>query len=299
MLIRFWVEGYRCFRERIKMDLTDKKNYRFGAECVRGDFLDKMVIIGQNNVGKTSFGYAITDIVATAGGLIKDIGQSNRNCFLNKDSGTDRATFHYELTQKGSVIVYEYSKSAPDRMISETLAIDKRTVFRYDLSDGSEPFFNSEILPKADVVPDGEKSVILMLNEKYRLGPDSTVGAVYNFATHSLYYMAMWKMDVHIGLIDEHDNVGKYVIDNGLIDEFTTFLKDAGSVDLELSSKDGQLMVVKEKGSLPFNEAVSRGTMILLRLFCWIRRCRDRNAILFFDDFDDMFHYRTAENAIR
>ena len=45
MLIRFWVQGYRCFGKRAEIDLTDKKNYRFGKECVRGDFLDKMVVL--------------------------------------------------------------------------------------------------------------------------------------------------------------------------------------------------------------------------------------------------------------
>jgi hypothetical protein len=109
MLIKFWVEGYRCFKERTEIDLTDKKNYRFGVECVRGDFLDKMVLIGHNNAGKTSFGYAMTDIVSTAGGFNKDIGQMRPDSFLNKDSNPEKATFHYELTHRGSIITYEYS----------------------------------------------------------------------------------------------------------------------------------------------------------------------------------------------
>ncbi len=300
MLIRFWVEGYRCFAKRMEIDLTDKKNYRFGVECVRGDFLDKMVVIGNNNAGKTSFGYAIIDIVSTAGGLTKDIGQKNDVCFLNVDSDADRATFHYELTQRGSVIIYEYSKTSPDVLVAESLTIDRQTVFKYDLTDGSEPYFNQSLLGvKPDIELRGDKSAILMLNEKYRLDPSTPIGVVYSFATHSLYYMAMWKMDVHIGLIDEQDDAERYVVDNNLIDDFKVFLADAGMVDLNIGHQDGHLTVIKEKGVLPFKDTVSRGTMILCRLFCWIKRCKDRDAILFFDDFDDMFHYRTAENAIR
>ncbi len=109
MLIRFWVEGYRCFGRRTEIDLTDKKNYRFGKECVRGDFLDKMILMGNNGAGKTAFGYAMTDIVSTVGGFSNDIGQRNVECFLNKDTGADRATFHYELTHRGSIITIEYS----------------------------------------------------------------------------------------------------------------------------------------------------------------------------------------------
>ncbi len=109
MLIRFWVEGYRCFAKRTALDFTDKKNYRFSEECVRGDFLDKLILMGSNGSGKTSLGYALVDIVSTVGGYSNDIGQRNEECFLNKDAGMDRATFHYELTRRGSVITLEYS----------------------------------------------------------------------------------------------------------------------------------------------------------------------------------------------
>ncbi|MBO4763633.1 MAG: hypothetical protein J5485_03315, partial [Candidatus Methanomethylophilaceae archaeon] len=57
---------------------------RFGKECLRGDLLDKIVVLGNNNSGKTSFGYAITDIVSTVGGFSKDIGQRNEGCFLTR-----------------------------------------------------------------------------------------------------------------------------------------------------------------------------------------------------------------------
>ena len=109
MLIRFWVEGFRCFRDRVQIDLTDRKNYKFGKECVRGDFLDKMIVLGGNGAGKTSFGFAIMDITSTVGGFDNDIGQRDPDCFLNKDGGCDRTTFHYEFTQRGSVITLEYS----------------------------------------------------------------------------------------------------------------------------------------------------------------------------------------------
>ncbi len=300
MLIRFWVEGYRCFGKRMELDLTDKKNYRFGVECVRGDFLDKMVIIGVNNAGKTSLGYAMIDIASMAGGFSKDIGQNNRMCFLNLDSDSKVATFHYELSQKGSVVTYEYSKSSPDRIESEKLLVDKRVVFSYDLRDSQEIQIDSNLLNMRNIpMPDGRKSMILLLSESNNIDPDSPVRAVLSFATHSLFYMAMWKMDVHLGLIDEEDDAESYIIRNNLIQEFNQFLRDDCMVDIDLISKDNQIMVRKGEGATPFSESVSRGTMILCRLFCWVKRCRDRDALIFFDDFDDMFHYRTAENAIK
>ncbi|MBR6870237.1 MAG: ATP-binding protein [Candidatus Methanomethylophilaceae archaeon] len=297
MLIRFWVQGYRCFGKRVEIDLTDKKNYRFGKECVRGDFLDKMVVLGNNNAGKTAFGYAMTDIVSTVGGFSKDIGQHNVECFLNKDVGAERATFHYDLSRKGSVVSYEYSKSAPDRVVAEKLTVDRRTVFEYDL-ERPGMFFDPDLIEGCPA-PDGKRSVILSMNESHAVDPGSPAGVVIEFATHSLYYMAMWKHDVHIGMIDEEDDAERFVVQNGHLDLFQSFLKEVCSIDVDLFADGDRIMIRKGSSALPFRESVSRGTMIACRLYAWTVRCRDRNALIYFDDFDDMFHYRMAENAIR
>ncbi len=297
MLIRFWVQGYRCFGKRVEIDLTDKKNYRFGKECVRGDFLDKMVVLGNNNAGKTAFGYAMTDIVSTVGGFSKDIGQHNVECFLNKDVGAERATFHYDLSRKGSVVSYEYSKSAPDSVVAEKLIVDRRTVFEYDL-ERPGMFFDPDLIEGCPV-PDGRKSVILSMYESHAVDPGSPAGVVIEFATHSLYYMAMWKHDVHIGMIDEEDDAERFVVQNGHLDLFQSFLKEVCSLDIDLFADGDRIMIRKGNSALPFRESVSRGTMIACRLYAWTVRCRDRNALIYFDDFDDMFHYRMAENAIR
>lgn len=300
MLVRFWVEGYRCFGKRLELDLTDKKNYRFGKECVRGDFLDKIVILGGNNVGKTSFGFAITDIVSAAGGFTKDIGQYNPETFLNVDTENDRATFHYEMTHRGSLIVYEYSRDAPDRIVSEALTIDHSIVFRYDLDDMGAAIFDETAMeaPIPDGV-DGSKSVVSAVSESARLSADNPISVVRSFAEHTLYYMAMWKMDTHIGLIDEDDDVEEFILKNGLIEDFTQFLRDVCSVDVELVADEGRLYVVHGAGRTSFRETVSRGTMLLGRLFCWTRRVAGSDGLVFFDDFDDMFHYQTAEDVIK
>lgn len=282
------------------MDLTDKKKYCFGKDCVRGDFLDKIVILGDNNAGKTSFGYAITEIVTTAGDFSKDIGQRDECSFLNKETGTERATFHYELAYKGTILTYEYSKSSPSSIVSESLLIGKEPVFRYDLKDPSNDYFSRERLSILEPpVPDGRRSMILLMSDLKRAAPDSPVRIVKDFAVNSLYYMAMWKSDVHIGMIDGEDDIERYLIDNHLVDNLKTYLSEEGSVDLDIRESDGRIYIMKENGRLPFANGVSRGTMILCRLFCWINRCKNRDAIIFFDDIDDMFYHRTAENVIR
>ncbi|MBQ3685302.1 MAG: AAA family ATPase [Candidatus Methanomethylophilaceae archaeon] len=143
------------------------------------------------------------------------------------------------------------------------------------------------------------QSIILDMSKKRRFDPDSPIGVVLNYANHSLYYMAMWMKDIHIGMIEDDDSPERYLIQNGMVGDFNKFLRDVCSVNIELSSRGDELMVVREQGMIPYRTSVSRGTMILCRLYVWLRRCKDRNALIFFDDFDDMFHYRTAENAIK
>ena len=143
------------------------------------------------------------------------------------------------------------------------------------------------------------QSVILYMSKDRRFDPDSPVGVVLHFAYHSLYFMAMWMKDVHIGMIEQEDDVERYIVDNGLVKEFNVFLNEISSRDIVLSGREGHLYVVKENGEIPYRTSVSRGMMILCRLYSWVRRCRDRDALIYFDDFDDMFHYRTAERAIK
>lgn len=184
--------------------------------------------------------------------------------------------------------------------MSEHLTIDRRTVYSYDLTDGSKPFFDLDAMGvREEPVLGNGQSIILDLSRTHTFDPNSPIGVVLSFANHSLYYMAMWKKDTHIGMIEEGNDVEKYIIDNGMVDDFNRFLRDTCSVNITLGHDSDGLTVVREKGSIPFRTGVSRGVMILSRLYVWLRRCSDRDALIFFDDFDDMFHYRTAENAIR
>lgn len=298
MLIRFWVRNYRRFGDRVELDFTDKKNYRFGKECVRGDLLEKVVIIGNNGAGKTSFGYALVDIVSTLTDLGNDVGQDDPDCFINGSDGTDRAVFHYEISHRGEVIAYEYAKTSPSRIVAESLSVGRGLVYRYDLEDPSASEFRLGVIgcdPVPDVRPDGSEALLRTIGRTVRLSGLSPARAVLDFARSAVYYMAMWKMDVHIGYMGEEDDVERYILDNGLLDELRGFLNDDCRVDIDVGVTDRRMVVRTGVKEIPFFRAVSRGTAILCRLYCWNRRSSEKDALIFFDDFDDLFDHRTAE----
>ena len=301
MLTRFWVENYRCFRERIILDMTNKKNYSYGTECVRGDFLDKVVVIGDNGAGKTSFGYALVDIITTLTGFQKDIGQNEESCFLNGDSDEDVATFHYEFLVHSSYVEYEYGKPSPHSIVRERLSVDHKVVFDYDLRDMSGAVFNLDVLGDVYMSPEsiyGSKALLRMIGETSRLSDVPAVKAVLDFARDSVYYRAMWRMDEHIGIIDDDDDICGYIIDNGLVEDLQEFLRTDCHTDVLLGVEEGRLVICTGRRNLPFLKAASRGTVLLTRLYCWDRRSKNREALMFLDDFDDMFNYQTSENVM-
>ena len=180
------------------------------------------------------------------------------------------------------------------------MLIDRNVIYKYDLTDGSEPYFNLELMGVKEPPELGKgQSIILDMSKTHFFKPDDPIGVVLNFANHSLYYMAMWKMDTHIGMIDDEDDIEKFIIQNNLVEEFNDFLIEINSTNIKLSNNGNQLLIVKENGKLPFKTTASRGMILICRLFCWVTRCKDREALIYFDDFDDMFHYRTSELAIK
>lgn len=301
MLLRFSVSGYRGFDGPIEIDFTDKKNYQFGKDCVRGEVLDKIVIVGGNGVGKTNFGYALVDIITTVTGFTRDIGQMDARCFLNGYSRDGRAEFCYEFINRGSRIEYSYSKDSPASILSERLVVDRSTLFDYSVSDPASGTYDLDRLGLTtdDIIGvDGSASLIRICSERRRSSNDPSVEAVWRFARQALYYRAMWKKDEHIGLMDTDDDVEGYIIGNGYLGEFLDFLKDVGLDCGDIRSSGRELVIRTGEKDIPFADAASRGTMLMCRLFCWIKRCRDSEALIFFDDFDDMFHFATARAAI-
>lgn len=302
MLIRFWVENYRCFRKRVEIDFTDKRNYAFGKECVRGDLLEKVVITGENGAGKTSFGYALVDIVTTLNGFTKDIGQNSEECFINGFGDSDVAVFHYEFSHRGSFVVYEYSKPSVFEIRSERMTIDGSAVFDYDLTDMSTAVFKLDRIgirwaPDPSAL-DGKVPLMRMLDEKALIDMYSPARPIVDFSKRSLYYLAMWRMDDHIGQVDYDVKVAEYIVDSHLERDLQAFMRDQCGVDLDIRVSSGRLVVVIGSREVPFFKGVSRGMAIMCRLFAWITKTRDRDALIYFDDFDDLFDYRTAERVM-
>ena len=86
MLKRFAVENYRLFDQRVEFDLVRTHNYGFNKNLIRNGLVNKAMIVGKNGCGKTSFGFALFDIVYTLTDKGYDAHQKDSSNFLNGDS---------------------------------------------------------------------------------------------------------------------------------------------------------------------------------------------------------------------
>lgn len=292
LLTRFWVEGYRGFDRRLEIDFTDKKNYGFGTECINGDVLDKIVVLGGNGSGKTNLGYALCDLIDTLTDKGHDMGQYSEALFLNADSPHDRAVFHYEFMSGGTRIEYEYAKTSVRRIVSERLRIGRKLILDY--GNGSPPHLRGIDRSRLD----GSVSAVILARDcdpEYR----EQISALIGYADHMLYYRSVWKIDGHSGLATEQETVDRYIVNHGLAEDVTRFLRDVAEEDLQLTVHDGELYIRSAQRDLPFKEAASRGTSILCQFYCWSNVSKDSDSLLFFDDFDCMYHFRIAERLMR
>ena len=104
MLKQFEVTGFKNFRDSLRMDFSDVRDYKFNTECINNDLLGKVIIYGKNSVGKSNLGLAMFDIVSHLS--TNNVGPNLYNYYLNVDSEHETATFKY-IFQFGSYeIIY-------------------------------------------------------------------------------------------------------------------------------------------------------------------------------------------------
>lgn len=64
MIKCFSVKGFKNFSEKITLDFSNVRDYRFNSRCLTNGLVSKSIVYGKNSVGKTNLGLAIFDIVS-------------------------------------------------------------------------------------------------------------------------------------------------------------------------------------------------------------------------------------------
>ena len=115
MLKKFSVKGFKNFGEKIELDLSNIREYKFNPQCVTDGLISKAIIYGKNSVGKTNFGLAIFDIVSHL--TNKNVSAELYDYYLCSDGKNDFAEFSYIFQFGESAIDYTYRKDAVKNLI--------------------------------------------------------------------------------------------------------------------------------------------------------------------------------------
>ena len=136
MLKKFSVKNFKNFKERITLDFSKVRDYEFNQHLIKNGLVNKMLIYGPNNSGKSNLGAAIMDITTH---LTDNYGTDNLMYvyYLNGDFVDEIVEFKYEFLFNDKNIVYSYKKDAQMKLLSEELKENDKLLFKYNYSNNN------------------------------------------------------------------------------------------------------------------------------------------------------------------
>ena len=293
MILRFSVEGYRGFAERLTFDLTKTRDYTYNTKAINRHVVKNALVYGRNGVGKTNLGKAMLD--ARHNVAHEALGFRTGTAFLNADEARSTARFSYLCDFDGRRVLYEYSKNARGVIRAERLVVDDGVVYDVDES-GFWATNNLASFTSGSLVVDGTDlylglsvlSYVCTNTPGHLLGP---ILSLYRFfLSMQMNSPASLEDDIALVLMREK------------VKELEKFLRDHGIDEtLEgLPTPTGELALYMRKGAgaIPFSEVCSSGTRALVQLFSILKLGEPKPSLLFLDEFDAHYHHDLAEQVL-
>lgn len=305
MLEKFSVKNYKNFKNQISIDFTVKHDYKFNEYCIKDGVLNKVIIFGDNGVGKSNFGYALFDIVGTL--TDKNTIPFQANDFLNADSDDKVAEFSYEFKFDNDLVKYNYKKSEFKKVVFEELYINNDKIYDYDFLKKSFGNQNMELINAGTLNFEYYESNIAILRyiaNNTTQAEGSIIKKLMNFVTKMLWFRSL-QDNSYIGLETDVVNIADWIVANNLIGEFNEFLKSNANLKINvatakiLEAKNTNIFIEKHKNNpLIFENVASSGTKSLLLYFYWYKHFKDVK-FLFIDEFDAFYHFKLSKNIIK
>jgi hypothetical protein len=298
MLRKFSVENFKNFRDKITLDLTDKKNYEFNEDLIKNGVINKAIIYGKNASGKTNLGLAIFDITFVLNDFARETLPTRAyNDFINGNRFENFATFIYEFIFNNDVVIYKYKKKAINDLLYEELLINDKVIAKYDfvtrnrildLDEAKTLNFESFDKNKASF------SFIKYVANNTPLNKEHPIKKLQEFAS-SMLWLNSFKdnLDLCEKLNDEF--LSSQILELELTSELERYLNEHG-IECKLDfiqSSNRKILAFKFENNhlINFFKNASSGTIELVWLFYW-----DHASIsfLFVDEFDAYYHYELA-----
>lgn len=305
MLIKFEVENFKCFKDKLVFDLTKTKNLEFNEECIKDKTVLKGIVYGANSSGKSNLGLAIMDITRHL--TDSTIGNTLYNNYINGDSESEYALFKYTFNFSGNILEYQYSKNSSNIVFSESIHINDEEIIKFNREKNFPSVIKlkgTETL-KTDIGNNNISMVKYVYSNSsldYNDFNAQTFHDFYEFVNKMLFFRSLDKSQ-YIGLGKLDEGIFAFIIKNNLIKDFESFLNDA-NINVKLAKLESGLeptLGIKFKnGIIPFLDIASSGTKALTVYYFFLKKVIQNNeaSFIFIDEYDAYYHYFLSKRII-
>ena len=301
MLKKFSVKNFKNFREKLTLDFSKKRDYAFNQELIKNGLINKMLIYGPNNSGKSNLGAAIMDITTH---LTDNYGVDNiiYAYYVNGNFVDNIVEFEYEFLLNDKKIIYSYKKDPREKLLSEELIENNNILFKYNYETNK---FDNNIgeAQTIDISKRSNKDMSVLkyiYNNTLFWNENSAVKLLMEFVNNMLWFRSL-RSNEFMGVMANREDMNDFVINNRLLSKFEQFLKDCGQNYklCEISEGGRKIIGVKYKNyTARFDVVASTGTLSLWLFFYWMNRT-DNISFVFLDEFDAFYHYELSTYILK
>ncbi len=301
MLVKFSVQNYRGFKDKLEWDLTKKSNYEFNSFAIRNGVVKNGIIYGKNGCGKSNLGLAVMDITNHLGDIQPSAPFFRLN-YVYAGNPESSVTFEYVFKFGADEVVYAYQKGDVNQypaIIAEKLTCNKKTVFDFIINrkcELSREFAVNEnetgnLMENANHI-----SIVNYILSHFPLGKKHCIYALKSFVRSMLWFRSVEGVHEFKGAVNNFEHFESYIIRNGLQSEFSSFLLELSEqkYDFEKPEPNQKNLICNIGGQkIPFVVIESTGTASLTGLFYWYKHMQN-SSFVFVDEFDAFYHFELS-----
>lgn len=298
MLKLFEVSGFKNFKNTVRLDFSDVRDYKFNTHCVINGLISKAIIYGKNAIGKSNYGLALFDIVSHLSS--KNVTPNLYDYYLNVASLNDYAEFRYVFQFGTSSLDYRYRKDDKQTLVYEQLILGDEPLYEFDYvkSKGNTEGIK-KIAPTLNWAFQDTECILKYVVNNTVLDDQHPLRCMMRFVNNMLWFRSLDE-NRYIGFKSKSTDYYEFMFEEETLREFEEFLHASGVTDnlIVKTNVDGKkVLYFDTEIPLPFFRVASSGTRALYTFFYWYKTAKDV-SFMFIDEFDAFYHFELAESIV-
>ena len=293
MLVKFAVTNYRGFAQRIEWDLSKPSNYSFNTFAIKNGIIKNGILYGPNGSGKSNFALSLFDIVNHLSQRWRPSDYYDNFMFAGKPSSP--VSFEYTFRFGKDELYYTYEKGSKGIIRGEKLLVNDRLIF--SRSKGMPLKFSPDYHLGSTAIANlsnnaNNVSILNFLLATYPLPANHYLFRLQEFVNSMLWFRCLEQREF-IGLVSAPINLDEYIIKEGLVKDFSSFLQRVSEQTFNFvtpAKGDRVLQCIFNSNKVTFDSIASTGTHSLMLLYYWIKQMSNASFV-FIDEFDAFYHY--------